>query len=431
MGRDGSSPFLNPATMGRISDHRVAFSVHFYRYTAATVEGLVRAPDGAAEGPWDIKQSSLSALPSSFCVFATLAGLIPEEARGAWRTVRGSSGRTKLGICGATLEREQLTLEAESRRVQGAEHSTWIAYNMNRTWQRQTLGPALSYQLTDRLTLGASLQVITTTAQQTWDLAAMTDEQASTSYSHHLKGSSVDGATTVGITWSQAPLWLGASLRLPSVAFSDSVRMTHFAQAASDRAQLSVGSGTFAAPLPPVLTLGTGLERDAYSLEFDFATTFGEQAQISTHLFEQGQSELSPQPRTSRATIVSAVAFRAGAEWFLSPSLSLLAGARYEPRLVRDSLDDATYGLAPVDRRRLAVSLGAGSYGKGSELAAGFELSHGWAKVPIVGSIGTDTTHVRANQRDTSLILVLTGSVGLSSVRQAYRNIKQLRPKPH
>jgi hypothetical protein len=434
LGRDGTSPFLNPATMGRIGDTRLAFSVRFYRYTKSTVDSLIRIPTGGTElHVEDYEQEGVAGAPSSFCAFFTLSGLIPEEASGLLRVVRGTSGRTKLGLCGASLEREALGISAEHRHLLTSQGITVANLDYDRAWSRSVFGPSISYQISDTLTVGASMHVVSTAAHDRYGLAVLPEASGDASqpavFLDETRASSRDGVTTLGVTYGWRTLTAGFSMRLPSIHFTDSARMTHFEQTGVSAPTLRAGSGSLQAPLPVVLALGTGVDGPESSLEFDVSTILGGLVAFETDLHERSYSGDALAARTrdvrSAARGRSRVAFRAGGEWALSRSLSVLGGARYEPSSVTPSED--AHGLAPADTSVLGTSIGIGSYGRGSELLVGGELSYGWARFGMTEPSLEGSGRTIAHQRFWSALLVLSGSVGLSSVKQTWQNLKELR----
>jgi hypothetical protein len=438
LGRDGASPFLNPATMGRIGDTRIAFSVRFYRYARNTVDGLIRIPTGRSKLHLeDYEQEGLSGAPSSFCAFVTLSGLIPEEAGGLLRVVRGTSGRTKLGFCGATLEREALGLSAEHRRLVTSQGITAANLDFDRAWSRSVFGPSVSYQLSGTLAVGASMHVVSTAAHDRYGLAVLSESAGDGNQPAVLldetRASSRDGVTTLGLTYAWRALTAGFSMRLPSVHFTDSVRTAHFEQTGTDVSALRAGSGSYEAPLPVVMTLGTGLDWPRSSLEFDVSTILAGPLGFDTDVRERFYSgdTLAVRTRDVRSSVRgrSVVAFRAGGEWAVSPSLSILTGARYEPSRVASSTDP--HGVAPSDASILGSSVGVGSYGQGSELLVGTELSYGWARFAMTVPGLEGSRRIIARQHSWSALLVLSGSIGLSSVKQTWRNLEELRkPEP-
>ena len=429
LGRDGASPFLNPATMGRIADQRLAFSVHFYRYARTSVDDLIRAPHSLDARSSDVSQGAISIQPSSFCAFITLSGLIPEEAQGLWQTVRGNSGRTKLGLCGANIEREQYTLNAESRNFDDGTHHARVAYNLVHSWQRQSIGPSISYQLSKRLTLGATLQVITSSVSQSWDLAALVDNTEGHVYQHHLQGNAIDGVTTLGVTWVNRRLTLGVAARLPSVNVSNSARLTQYVSSPNTTPRLLAGKGTFEAPLMPNLSVGAGAEWEKTSFEFDVSTSFDTSPGLRTTLTVTEGEEAPSRKISSHDALRPTVAFRLGGERYLSPSLSVLAGARYEPANIRNGFAQPAFRLGPMNRNLVAGSVGFGSYGRGTEILLGFELSHSFGKMPIVSALNGDAAYAETRYGNTSLLVVLSGSVGLSAVKRTWQNLTELSPK--
>jgi hypothetical protein len=429
LGRDGAAPFLNPATMGRIADHRIAFSVHFYRYSTTTIDELIRPPGSVNSPSLDVSQSSLASQPATFCAFVTLSGLIPEEAQGIWQRVRGHSGRTKLGLCGATLEREQLTLNAEHRVFNDSKHHANVAYNLSQSWQRQSIGPSLSYQITEGLTVGTTLQIVTLSANQSLDYAELVDGTSGQAYLHHLQGSSLDGVTTVGATWTLSPLTFGISARLPSVNFTNSARFTQYVSSTSLPPKLVSGQGRLVAPLVPTLSFGTGVEWEKIAFEFDVSTHFVTRPGLQTKLkMEDSEQKLTDQVQ-SRDPLRPTVALRVGSEAHLSTSLSLLAGARYEPSMVQNGFANPAFRLGPMNRSAIAGSLGLGSYGRGTELLFGIELSHHFGRIPVLSSLNEQAVYQETRFQNTSLLVVLSGSVGLSAVKRTWKNFQELRPK--
>jgi hypothetical protein len=427
LGRDGASPFLNPAAMGRIADHRLAFSVHFYRYSTTHVDSLIHAPEGFNAQAHDYDANSFSTLPASFCAFATLSGLIPEEAQGLWQTVRGQSGRTKLGICGATIEREQFGFDALSSQFNSGSSHANVAYNVVHNWQRQSLGPSLSYQLSERITVGATFQIVSTTANQNWDLAAVVDKTDGHVYAHHLRGSAIDGVTTLGATWSGRPLSFGLTVRLPSINVTNSAQFTEYVSSQNSPPRLLTGRGSFEAPILPTLSVGVGAEFERSLVEFDVSTTFASSSGLRTSLKLEDNGSYWKSV-VSHDSIRPAVAFRVGAERFISPSLSVLTGARYEPTSIRNGFSQPSYRLGPMSRDLVAMSVGLGSYGRGTELILGAELAHSFGHTPIVSALDGDASYSETSYKNTSLLLVVSGSVGFSAVRQTWKSFRQLTP---
>src|SRR5579883_247139 len=100
IGRDGSAPFLNPATIASIADMRFSLSSNLYAFTTTTVDRF-HAPSGSGTGLGreSLADSRLDPLPSTLCFFVTLG----PEPTGA------DVKRRKLALCAGTTERRDLS----------------------------------------------------------------------------------------------------------------------------------------------------------------------------------------------------------------------------------------------------------------------------------------------------------------------------------
>ena len=64
-------------------------------------------------------------------------------------------------------------------------------------------------------------------------------------------------------------------------------------------------------------------------------------------------------------------------------------------------------------------------------LTAPQTIAYGWARFGMTEPSLEGSRHVIARQQSWSALLVLSGSVGLASVKQTWRNFKELRkPEP-
>ncbi len=84
LARDGSAPFINPATIVNIDDQRLAFSVNFFTYTLRHFSSWNQPGpvDAATFGNVQVDSTGGSAtrfhaLPSTLCLFFTLSGITP------------------------------------------------------------------------------------------------------------------------------------------------------------------------------------------------------------------------------------------------------------------------------------------------------------------------------------------------------------------
>ena len=169
LGRDGSAPFYNPATIVRIRDERLAFSVNFYSL------GLTQFEDWHQPGEVDTDQfansdlggtslveTNFRSLPSTLCLFFTLEELVnlgtvaDDEVASYKRRPRGK----KLAVCFATLESEDVDQQAISFSGDTSAGATNQVQSVQRRWSRTYVGPTYSVSLSERLAIGGSVQVV-------------------------------------------------------------------------------------------------------------------------------------------------------------------------------------------------------------------------------------------------------------------------------
>jgi hypothetical protein len=192
-------------------------------------------------------------------------------------------------------------------------------------------------------------------------------------------------------------------------------------------AELTLGQGAFAAPPPPTLSIGSGFEWRRLTLEVDAVATFGSDTAIETRLDSTTYgSDSAPGIRRREVTTErtrTTTSWRAGAEWFFYPTLSLLAGARVDPGALVGPVDGAGTRFGQTRTQSVAGSLGLGSYGKGAELLAGAELSYTFGETVALTPGNPAHRFEATGQRGTCVLLVVSGSVGLSSLRRVVENV--------
>ena len=434
LGRDGAAPFLNPATISGIADTKVAFSVHAYQLSLTQLPDFYRPLPGRPEyADSSIVRRKFSTVPSTFCAFVALTRIIPEESSGLLARVRGYSGRTKLGICGATIERDSFELSAEGLSQVRRDATSSVAYDVRRTWRRFSIGPSLSYQITDQLTVGASSHVVVTGARSSWDINSLALDEAGaafTSYSENMRGDSVDGSTIVGVTYAYRRQTFGLSARLPAVHFWGNARATRFVTAPNADAELALSTGSFKAPPRPNVALGTGVEWDMCTLEVDAIHTLGAPNSIETHLATTAYDRGSPQGRArdtvARERTRAITSFRLGAQWSVSPTLSLIGGARVDPSATHGPLARAPARFLQARTHQVAGSLGIGSSATGTELLIGGQLTHGWGKMLLLTPTHSGVDRSVMDTKTFTFVLVLSGSVNLRSITRAVEDLGEL-----
>src|SRR5688572_27611236 len=119
-GRDGAAPFLNPATVERVGEGRLTFSVNFYALYFHSADNWYRPREPGSDAPF--VDSAFDVLPSSLCLFF--------KARG------------RLAVCLATTHGEELSYASETRSGQ--------AQTIRHRFSRIALGPTYALKLNDR-----------------------------------------------------------------------------------------------------------------------------------------------------------------------------------------------------------------------------------------------------------------------------------------
>jgi hypothetical protein len=113
-----------------------------------------------------------------------------------------------------------------------------------------------------------------------------------------------------------------------------------------------------------------------------------------------------------------------GVETFLSSRLSLLTGA---------SLDLSPLGPLPLHpqigtleqnrMQRAALSIGVGSYGDGSELLFGTELSYAWGQSLAFDPYEATPGLTVVDQRTFGIMFIIAGSASISAFRRTLRDL--------
>jgi hypothetical protein len=269
LARDGSAPFLNPATIVGISDLSFAFSANLYSFSLAHYAnwhqpGAVdRSQFGALElSDTSLTQSRFDVIPSTLCLFFSVGP--------------AGKGRQKLAACLGTTERELESFPAVNyRSLAGSGTVATQAHSVSHGWLRFRAGPAWSVQATDRLALGATLHGVYTSYDRLWSVNAVAVDSGGkpleSSFDSSASGMSIDLVTTVGATYRlDRHTTFGASAELPSFHVTsnfDASLANNYSGAGAEHTDLVIGHGTFEAPPPAHLALGIGGEWERLKIE--------------------------------------------------------------------------------------------------------------------------------------------------------------------
>jgi hypothetical protein len=116
-----------------------------------------------------------------------------------------------------------------------------------------------------------------------------------------------------------------------------------------------------------------------------------------------------------------------GLEWFLHPGFSLLMGASTDLSAIAPLPASPPVGtLAETRMQRVAGTFGIGSYGDGSELLLGTELSYAFGKSVAVNPFVEPPGLALVDQRTFTAMFVIAGGVSLSAFRRTLTDIRNV-----
>lgn len=444
LGRDGAGPFLNPATMGHIDDSGVAFSVNFYSFQAARLTGFHQPGpvDASRYGALSLPSTSLDtsrvdALPSTLCLFLTIGPWgdnvpIDQRERHPHR-----KGHKKLAACIASPERAQLSATAQAYAGDSAGLHASQTLSIAQFWNRVYVGPSYSVYLSDTVAVGASLFTVGTIANSTWSIDTLVSDAAgrgsSSAYDTGASAYSVDLAAVLGLVWHfDDHQVLGLSVSTPALHLFGHYQGTTSLQSIDDTSRATVGTstGNYEAPPPVRLGLGIGGDLGTVRVEGD-ASAYLPISNLASAGVTTQQTILAGGTTTSSAVGQSlTVAGRPvvdaafGVEWFLSPGFSLLGGASTDFSGLQPLSPSPPIGtLAETRMDRVTASLGIGSYGDGSELLLGTQLSYGWGKSIAVNPYVTPQSLALVDQKSFGAMIVVAGGVSLSAFKRTLKDL--------
>ena len=438
LGRDGSAPFLNPAAIGNVDESGLSFSVNFYSFSVATLSDFhqPRASERShfaslALTDATLHQSRLDAIPSTLCFFLAIPSIgdKPRESSGPFRR-----GQQRLALCGGSVDRQEIAVAAA--RYQGASNGylTNTGQSFNRKWARFQAGPTYSLFVTDRLALGVSLHGMNTTYSAAWSANSVTQDAAGNAttagYDFATDAYSLDLGGLVGLLWRPDRYHsIGLSMSTPLVHVGsgyDTTFHTQYASAAAGQYSLirTGAAGSFSAPAPLRLGAGFGAAYGRVRIEVDATYYFprtdarGAGVNINEVAVRNGVASNAGYALgiSERENGIVNGAF--GIEWFANKSISILGGASTDFSAVAPlpSTPSAS-SIAQSRMHRVATTLGIGSYGNGTELLFGSELSYAWGKSFAVDNYVLPTELALVTQNTVTVMLIIAGSTSLSTLR--------------
>jgi hypothetical protein len=443
LARDGSAPFYNPATIVRIRDERLAFSVNFYSL------GLTYFSDWHQPGEVDqdrfgdrnlggtgLLESAFRALPTSLCLFFTLEDLAEISTLGEGKSGEEEVPGKKLAICFASLESEDVDLQAIGFQGETEAGITTQAQSIQRRWNRIYVGPTYSLYLNDQLAIGGSVQVVYSYQSFGLNSSSLSVGSDGSSIASTLgtsgSGRSFELTAVLGATYRFDNVTLGASVRVPSLHVMGKYDGTFNRSDTVDQNETVVADGTgtmYSAP-PTRLGLGVGFAWDRLTLELNTALSLPIQhalrasVDVNTNTIEADRVSVERSHEDYEIPSHTTVNPSVGFEYFLSSGLSLLGGfaANFT----------ALSPLAPVNSigniiqarmSHLTASFGLGSYWEGGELLFGIQLDYGWGQSLAVNPYVLPNDWSIVDTRNYALTFVISGATSLKSIVRMVKTI--------
>jgi hypothetical protein len=450
-GRDGAAPLLNPATVVHIDDSGVAFSMNFYSYQTTQLTSFHQPgpASGAEYGGLTLPDTSLTtsrvdSLPSTFCFFIGVGGPKNDTPGDEGERAGHRKGRRKLAACVVSPERQAVSATASGYSGETPGRHTSQALSINQWWTRFYVGPSYSVHVSDAVALGASVQAVGTIANSTWSVDTLVTDAAgmgsSSGYDTGANAYSLDVAALLGMIWHiDRAQTFGLSLMTPSAHVLGQYQGTTNLQmqAGTSTTQQALSSGSYRAPVPLRLGAGLGADLPRVHLEAD-ATAFLPVTDLARAEVQTNQTSLVGTTATSSSlarTLTVAgqplVDASLGVEWFTSSGLSLLGGVSTDFSAMKPLATSPPVGtLAETRTQRAAVSVGIGSYGSGSELLFGTQLSCAWGKSIAVDPYESPATLTLVDSRTYGAMLIIAGSVSLTAFKRTLQDLQTVVKLP-
>ncbi len=440
LGRDGSAPFLNPATIGEIDDTKLAFAVNLYKLSFTTFDNFYQprtpltAPfDGLNLDSQNYVDTQFEVLPSTLCIFFTLRDTFePKDAA-------SRAGRQKAAICfGQTLV-DDFVLTASSIRGHSPSLTTLQAISSTEHLRKASIGPTYGVYLTDSLALGASLHGTLTSRRTQWRATSLTadpqNKAIGTTLLDDATGTSFDVTGILGATYRASPVTVGLAIALPAIHVYGTSRLSSSSQVtgtgATDNTQAVDATGSFSATPPMRIDIGAGIATGRTILEGDLGLSLPWPQVYSTALHgtssevTNGQIATKPFDQTFIAPGRAAISGGVGVEYKFTPAFGIVGGASADISLAPgDTVSITAFHDYPSRQNRIAASLGVGSYGAGSELMLGAEVSYGFGKRFAPDIYSTNPTFGIVDTRTTSVLFVVSGATNFQTIKKAIDGVK-------
>jgi hypothetical protein len=449
-GRDSASAYLNPATIVRVDPGRLAFSVAFYDVSVLSASSWYQPGTVDRQHFGDISRdnasitnASFDTLPSSLCIFLRV-GDVPFLASEASKTLKESQAR--LGICIASVQNDDFSLNLEDYQQATANGSSRQSQTVRQSFRRIAAGPTYAMYVTNSMVLGASLHISRAAFSSIFETTATTNGPAGTissAYYGSAHGDSYDLSATLGATYRMSrDQTVAAVIEAPSIhAFGPAGlnRYTHY-DGAGEGTSTTTAHGDFAAYTPLRVAIGTGIERSWGSAElnvsYHFPTGPTYRAQLDGRNVQSPGNVDEAFSINPSAQLRSSVNVGVGAEVYVAPYLSLLAGVGTDLSAAPkndEGLTNDKMSYLPARTNRVSASVGIGSHGEGGDLLVGGELRYTWGDRLAVNSYVLPPRLETTFTETYGVLLVVAGTTSFKAIRRAVEDLSDVvdpkRPK--
>ncbi len=443
LGRDGSAPFVNPATIVGIYDSRIAFSVNFYSFTATSLgayhqPGVVDPgvfPNVASTGT-TATDMSFGVLPSTLCFFFLGSGAILDGDDSRPRRHKGA-------VCIGNTERSDVSLPALNFRAKAGGGITQQGGSLTRKWTRWHAGPTYATHLTERLSVGLSVHGVYSYYGYHDDNTTVTTGGPGGAVTSNLgasaAGYSLDLNAILGAAYEIGHYTVGLSVQLPSLHITsgfDANLHEQYAGAAVPTSRLTTGSGNFVAAPPVRISAGIGADwgRTKVELDSSFYFALNPAIQSAAHVDELSVNGAAATTRSFDAIYdvraKPTLNVSAGGEYFIAPTFSAMAGVSTDLTAIPALDTSVSLGNFYKDRmNRVMLSAGIGSYTDSGDLLVGTQLLYGWGQSLAENPYVVPNAYAVIDARQYGVMLILAGSRNLKALGRAVESVGDILRK--
>jgi hypothetical protein len=444
-GRDGAAAFLNPATIVRVDEGRLTFSVNFYSLSIHSAPRWFR-PGRVDTRFGEIDESATSmtdvafdALPSSLCLFFKTG----QDAKGS--SANDALGRRpRVGLCFATIQGEELVVSDQTHEQRTGVGITRQSQTVSQRYSRFAIGPTYALHLTQGLAVGASVHASLVSHRSLFSSSATTTgigpRAIRSTFFSSSRGTSFQLNGIAGATYRFGKQTVGLAVESPSIELGGSggaSRDVHFDDGATKFQSSRFGEGSFSSRAPMRIGIGTAIVDTwgAAEIDFSYYTPLGRayRANLEGHSVEDSGTSVVDREVVfdDSARARGVVNASAGVEILVSRSLSILGGISTDLSAAgADPLQRGLYRYFDSRQNRVALSAGVGSRGPEGDLLFGTELSHARGDRLTIDSYTLPPELVPTPVSTFRVLLVVAGSTSFRAIRRAVEDVTNvLGPK--